>query len=47
MKEKLFSWLNRSLDRDTTIGIAAYADTINAVCLKKIKASGLFTALTV
>ncbi|MBQ4799459.1 MSHA biogenesis protein MshI [Pseudoalteromonas sp. MMG006] len=35
MKEKLFSWLNRSLDRNTAIGVAAYADTVNAVCLKK------------
>ena len=38
MKKKLFSllsWLNRSLDSSTAIGIATYADTVNAVCLKK------------
>ncbi|MDN3389474.1 hypothetical protein [Pseudoalteromonas sp. APC 3691] len=35
MKEKLFSWLNRSLDPNTAIGVATYADTVNAVCLKK------------
>ena len=35
MKEKIFSWLNRSLDRDTVIGVATYAHTVNAVCLKK------------
>ncbi|MGB1290656.1 MAG: MSHA biogenesis protein MshI [Pseudoalteromonas sp.] len=38
MKKKLFSllpWLNRSSDSSTSIGIAIYADTVKAVCLKK------------
>ncbi len=50
MKKKLFSllsWLNRSLDSSTAIGIATYADTVNAVCLKKIKGSGTYITHTV
>ncbi|ASM48658.1 MSHA biogenesis protein MshI [Pseudoalteromonas espejiana DSM 9414] len=38
MKQKLFSllsWLNRSLDSNTAIGIATYAHKVTAVCLKK------------
>lgn len=38
MKRKLFSLFSlfkRSLDKNTVVGVATYANTVNAVCLKK------------
>lgn len=50
MKRKLFSLFSlfkRSLDKNTVVGVATYANTVNAVCLKKSMDTGKYTNITV